>query len=228
MIHIGKINNDSQSELSLELVKFELSDYELLTNFIFEQYKQITNKEFFILDDIDTALPLILNNNGIVYGALYNDEIVAIQAIDFSIENHSNLKPFLAKYFRDSVFVEMGWTMTKIGFQNKGIATSLIKQLEEAILDNLKNTVLVTTIHPSNIKALKTYLHSGYLGYTHETYYGLPRIFLLKYFNRLDKKNLTIKINTSDTECIKRAFENGFMLSDIAQEEKIIYFVYQK
>lgn len=229
MIQINRKDIVHKNKLcDLEVVKLELSDLNFIKVFILKEYENIQQKDFFIIDDIDTELPMILNNNGIVYGVLHNNEIVAIQAIDFSIENNNHLKPYLAKYISGVNYVEMGWTMTKSSYQHKSIASSLIKLLEEAVSDKLEKSILVTTVHPRNLKALKTYLHNGYLGYTLERYYGLPRIFMLKISNKIYKKELAFKIEASNYEEIKKAFKDGFVLFDIVQEEQIDYFVYQK
>ncbi len=222
MIYIGsiKLKYDKQF-FSIDIVRFSNNDYGYVKNFITTQYELIQNKDFFIIDDIDSTLPQIFNCDGMVFGALYNDELISIQAIDICKQTGNSLAPYINKEIKDINFAEMGWTMTKKEYQNKGIASSLIKYVENFVH---VNNILVSTVHPQNIAALSTFLHNGYVGINLDNYYGVPRVFLVKRTYNLDFNQ---KVEFSNPHQLMIAFNKGFILVDIKKiKNQEIYICY--
>lgn len=228
MIHTGTIN-DENKRMHLDLVKFESSDFHNVKKFILKEYVNIRQKDFFILEDIDTVLPLLLQNKGLVYGAVHDNQIVAIQAIDLSIENSNSLKLLLSKYVPADKYVEMGWTITNRCYRHKGIASSIVRVVEDIVSTKLADPIFVATVHPQNINALKVYLHLNYYGVILKYHFGVPRIFLLKGNNQnliFDNKN---KAEVSTPNKINEAFDKGYMLFDIVNRcEQCVYIFFKK
>lgn len=221
MTHIGSIELKNDNQFSrVDIVQFSNNDYEYVKKFIVIQYNLIQNKEFFIIEDIDSTLPEIFKYAGIVFGALYNDELIAVQAIDISKQTHNSLAPYINKGIKDINFAEMGWTMTKKEYQNKGVASGLLKYVENYV----HNYVFVSTVHPQNIFALSTFLHNGYVGINLDNYYGVSRIFLIKNTYNLDFNQ---KFEFSRLNQLKTAFNEGLILVDIKKNRnQDIYVCY--
>lgn len=161
-------------------MKFEIEqikDYDAVKGFILECHKEIINKDYFIIDDIDTSLPSMFKGTGILYGAYSNKELVAVHGADFSFENHTMISPYVSGFLKKNRLAEMGWTMVKQSFRGKGIATQLIFKTEEKISDGYD---FIATVHPANLPALRTYIKFGYCGVTLKNHYDKPRIFLMK------------------------------------------------
>ena len=152
-------------------------DYSLVKKFILENHKAIEDPDFFIVDDIDTALPAMFTGTGVVYGAYVGDELIGVHGLDFSQENHTLISPHVAPFVKDKPLAEMGWTMVKKAFQGQGVASSLIALSEKEAPSGYD---YIVTVHPANVAALKAYLKNGYQGVTLQTYYGKPRVFLIK------------------------------------------------
>lgn len=215
----GSLAND------VEIFLLTANDYERIQNFILRSYAKIENKDFFIISDIDTALPTVFGKDGMIISAVNkNNEIVAIQATDYSDEAQESMKTVLSSYFDNAFFAEMGWTMTKSSYQNKGLAKNLIMTLEEMVAQKLHDVVFVATIHPKNIRSLKAYLHLDYIGITLQSHLGLPRIFMVKAKNISHQLNFKNSLNASEEEDINKAFASGYALIDIIKEDdKYIY-----
>lgn len=217
------INLDIDNNLGIYLL--ESKDCDLVKSFVQREYEELENKDFFIIGDIDTALPSVFSKNGIIIAAVNNNnEIVAIQAVDNGCEVQNNINPILSSYFTNAHFAEMGWTMTKTNYQNLGLAKNLLRNIEEIAIHKMNNTVFVSTIHPQNVKSLKTYLHLNYIGLTMQSHFGVPRVFLIKEKYKtvhLDFKNI---LKFSEIEKMESAFGLGYALIDIIIEnDKNIY-----
>ena len=149
----------------------------MVKNFILECHKDIENQEFFIIDDIDTALPTMFTETGVVYGAFSEKVLAAVHGIDFSYENHALISPHVPSYLTDKPLAELGWTMVKSTFRGYGLATFLIAESEKNVPEGYN---LIATTHPQNVAALKAYIRNGYCGVKLGEYYGKPRVFMMK------------------------------------------------
>ena len=181
MIEIGKINfNNKRNILNVTLVVLEDTDIQAVRRFVLEQHAKMERKDFFIIEDLDTELPLIFENDkGVVYGVMLDNKIIAIQAIDFSVENSVRLRYFIHSFLKnDYPIYEMGWTMVASEFRGYHIAEYLVSYIENSIKE--QNCILSATVHPENIKALALYMKRGYRGYAIAEYYGYNRMFLIK------------------------------------------------
>lgn len=181
MIEIGKIDFSNQGNIfSATLVVLEDDDIQAVRCFVLEQHAKMKRKEFFIIEDLDTELPLILEKDkGVAYGVLLDNKIIAIQAIDFSVENSERLRFFIHSFLKnDYPIYEMGWTMVDSEFRGYHIAGYLVSYIENSIKE--QNCILSVTVHPENIKALALYMKQGYRGYAIAEYYGYSRMFLIK------------------------------------------------
>ena len=61
-------------EKQIQIKSFENNDFKIVKNFILECYKDMTHQDFFIIDDIEIALPAMFTDTGAVYGAYYDGE----------------------------------------------------------------------------------------------------------------------------------------------------------
>lgn len=88
-------NNDSD-EISIK--KMGISDFDNIKDFVVEQHNNLEREDFFIIEDIDTELPVILSN-GIVVAIMQNDKILGLQAIDLSLKNSLALQEILQSVY---------------------------------------------------------------------------------------------------------------------------------
>ena len=178
----NKLDKSSESELlnnEIQIIKMGISDLDKIKAFIIDQYKALECKDFFIIEDIDTELPIIFNN-GIVIAIVKNNQILGLQAIDFSKNNSDNLKEVLnSVYDSDSEFYELGWTMIHVEYRKKCYAKRLLKRIC-SYLDSMTEYVLVATVHPMNDAAFKLYFDLGLRPTLQTKYYGYDRIFMVK------------------------------------------------
>lgn len=166
-----------KEENMIQIKPLQKEDFELVKAFVLSCHKDVANPDFFIVDDIDTALPAMFQSSGYVYGVYYNNELIAVHGVDLSRENHMRIFQHFPSYITDKPLAEMGWTMIRKSFQGKGIASLLITELEKVVSPIYD---LVATVHPQNIVALKTYINRGFYGVALNEYYGKPRVFLIK------------------------------------------------
>lgn len=163
----------------LQIKKMEYSDLEKVKDFILEQYKKLEYKDFFIVEDIDTELPVIFND-GIVIALMKNEQILGLQALDFSKNNSDNLKEVLKPVYMSGLnLYELGWTMIHVDYRRKGYAKKLIQTICTYI-DCLTQYALVATVHPLNKAAYRLYLDAGLKPIFQTKYYGYERVFMIE------------------------------------------------
>lgn len=207
-----------------EIRELTIKDYPLVENFILEQHELLSNKDYFIIDDIKEELPKILGDMGIMYGLFLNDELVSIQAVDLSQSVHTTLTQNISSKYTNRQLAEIGWTMTKHGAQGKGYAGILLKQLENKVTHNYD---FVATVHPDNIASLNLYLHNGYIGVNFKIVFGLPRIFLLKTRSNINLSD-TVPILVSTQDGLEKHLNNGYVCCGVdIINEKIFYLMCQ-
>lgn len=172
--------NRKNNTLNAKLVILEEDDIQAVRSFVLEQHAKMDRKDFFIIEDLDTELPLIFaKGRGLVYGIVLDDKIIAIQAIDFSAENSRRLKSYIHKFVKKNFPIyEMGWTLVASEFRGYHIAEYLVSFLENTTVK--KEHILLATVHPENYKALALYMGRGYRGCVITEYYGYWRMFLIK------------------------------------------------
>lgn len=167
------------NENGTEIIRMGISDFNRLKDFIIEQYNTLECKDFFIIEDIDTELPIILKN-GIVISIVKNNQILGLQAIDLNKKNSSNLKEILNPTGDSNLeFYELGWTLIHNEYREKGFATKLLKQIC-SYLNFVSEFILVATVHPLNNAAFKLYSNFGFRAMFQTKYYGYDRILMVK------------------------------------------------
>lgn len=207
----------------MELIALCKEDTENVKNFILTQYNYFDRKDYFIIDDLDTELPCIFEKNmGIIYGVLYDNKLIALQAIDFSKRNDQMLRPYIQKFVnKDCQIYELGWTLVEKEFRGFNIADYLIKYTKKHISDR-QDHILVATVHPENITALYLFFRNGFNGYLLDEYYGYIRMFLI---NNPILKNIDsqIYVEPKDFKKIKELFNNGYVCSNIISRAEETY-----
>lgn len=169
-------NNDSD-EISIK--KMGISDFDNIKDFVVEQHNSLEREDFFIIEDIDTELPVILSN-GIVVAIMQKDKILGLQAIDLSLKNSLTLQEILQSvYTTNGELYELGWTMVRKECRGKNYAKKLIEHVC-SYLEDISEYTLVATVHPANTIALKVYMDYGMKPIFQTQYYGYDRTFLIK------------------------------------------------
>lgn len=229
MIEIEKISfNYNNNILNMRLVSLLKEDTEMVRRFILEQYEMLERKDFFIIEDIDTELPLLFGQNtGFVYGIVMNDSLIAIQAIDCSVKNDAMLRNHLRNLIDDKIKIyEMGWTMVDYKLRGHHIAEYLLEYIQSKIND--ENIALIATVHPENILALKLYFKNGFKGYVVDNYYGYCRFFLIK---TLKYSNLYfdngVYVDFADTRMIKEMLERKYICTEIIKRKNKFFYLLQ-
>lgn len=169
-------NNDSD-EISIR--KMGISDFDNIKDFVIEQHNSLERKDFFIIEDIDTELPVILSN-GIVVAIMQRDKILGLQAIDLSLKNSLALQEILQSvYTTNGELYELGWTIVRKECRGKNFAKKMMEQVC-GYLEDVSEYTLVATVHPANTIALKVYMDYGMNPILQTQYYGYDRTFLIK------------------------------------------------
>ena len=217
MVEIDKISFlNRKNELLTNLCYLDKNDIQNVREFILKQHERLERKDFFIIEDLDTELPLIFEkSNGAIYGIYLGTQLVAIQAIDFSSENSSRLRLIVQSYLKDDFpLYEMGWTLVDSRFRGYHIAKYLVQYIENMISG--RNCILVATVHPENIRALALYMKMGYKGYNIGEYYGYRRMFLIK--SPLHREVILKKhIEYSELTKIQEALNHHFLCENIVE-----------
>lgn len=208
---------EPNSTPNIKIEELTTKDYHLIEKFILEQHEQLPNKDYFIIDDIKEELPKILGDMGIMFGLFLNNELVSIQAVEFSQSVHTTLMQNISSKYINRQLAEIGWTMTKQGAQGNGYARILLKQLESKVTHNYD---FVATVHPDNIASLNLYLNNGYIGVSFKKIFGLPRIFLLKTRSNINLID-TVPILVSTQDDLEKHLNNGYVCCgvDIVNEK---------
>lgn len=219
MIEIEKvIFNKENNIFCMGLVALFKDDIKIVKEFILTQHVNLERKDFFIIEDLDTELPIIFEkNNGIVYGICWEDKLVAIQAIDFSTKNDRMLRTYVQEFLEeDCQIYEMGWTLVGGEFRGCHIAEYLLGYIEKQIIS--LGCVLVATVHPENVVALGLYLKNGFKGYSIGNYYGYHRMFLMKTSVSYNAKFI-MHVECKDLERIEKMFNKGYVCSEVVKKE---------
>lgn len=162
------------------IYKLEYSDLHYVKSFIENQYFKLPNKDFFIMDDLDTEFSNILLKEGLAYAVIQNNKIISLQALDLNQDNLNFIKEIIPFNCKKRKVAEMGWSLTHHKYRNRGLCQLLIKELEQTTALKNDSIIYFTTVHPDNFVALKTYLKSGFVGIAFQIHYNLPRIVLTK------------------------------------------------
>lgn len=226
MVEIKRITfYKDKDAFNMRLVSLSKEDIRLVRNFILKQHEKLERKDFFIIEDLDTELPLIFEqNNGYVYGIFLNNRLVAMQAIDFSSKNDKMLRPHVQIFLDENCCIyEMGWTLVDSEFRGCHIAEYLLKYAEFQV--NNLDVALVATVHPENIKALELYIKSGFRGFAISKYYGYQRMFLIK-------KSLTnslgsrVYVEYRDLKKIQQMMDMHYICVEIMRKEEQVFFAF--
>lgn len=223
MIEIDKFDfKDKRNSFNMTLVALEKTDIQVVRCFILEQHSKMNRKDFFIIEDLDTELPLIFEKDkGIVYGILLDNRIIAIQAIDFSAENSRKLQLHIHEYLNnDFPIYEMGWTLVDLEFRGYHLAKYLVSYVEKTIMK--QECILLATVHPENIKALVLYMKQGYRGYTIKGYYGYSRMFLIK-FPLSGEVISKVYVELGDLKKIQEALNKQYFCGNIVEKDNNIF-----
>lgn len=219
MVEIEKIVFNKEKDIyEMSLVSLFREDIEMVKNFVLKQHCMLERKDFFIIEDLDTELPLIFEQDkGAVYGIFWNERLVALQAIDFSSKNDKMLRPYVQMFLEKNYHIyEMGWTLVDQKFRGCHIAEYLLKYMESKI--NNSSSVLVATVHPQNVKALELYLKSGFKGYAVDEYYGYCRMFLIK-TSLIISTASRINVECTDLEKIQEMLDMQYICVEIIKRE---------
>lgn len=219
MVEIEKVTFYKGNNIfCMRLVSLFKEDIEIMKNFILKQHINLDRKDFFIIEDLDTELPIIFEEDkGTVYGFFLDDKLVATQAIDFSSKNDRMLRPYMRGFLEeDCQICELGWTLVDREFRGCHIAEYLLKYIEKQI--SSLGRVLVATVHPENVIALGLYLGNGFKGYSVGEYYGYHRIFLIKTYVSCNT-NFRMHVECKNLEEIEKMFEKGYVCSEVVRKE---------
>lgn len=219
MVEIEKVTfNKGNNIFCMKLVALFKEDIEIMKNFILKQHINLDRKDFFIIEDLDTELPIIFEEDkGTVYGIFLDDKLVATQAIDFSSKNDRMLRPYVREFLEeDCQICELGWTLVDGEFRGCHIGEYLLKYIEKQITS--LGRVLVATVHPENVIALGLYLRNGFKGYSVGEYYGYHRMFLIKTYVSCNT-NFRMHVECKNLEEIEKMFKKGYVCSEVVRKE---------
>jgi len=217
--------NSKGCKINTNIVQINEADIEILKEFIMTQFQLLTIKDYFIIDDIDTELPEILrDSNSYMIGVVYNNSLIAIQALDF---NERINKLFCSILKVNKQIGEMGWTLVDKDYYGFKISRYLIKKIEFFAVRSFDEKILISTVHPNNIPALKLYLSLGYYGVKLNNLFSLDRIICVKN-TKYDLWHNKIIIETTNERQLSQYLNNNYVLIDIIKLDSKYFYVLVK
>jgi RimJ/RimL family protein N-acetyltransferase len=227
MNNVGQVNiNDAVCDI----VKFNSADFSKIRRFVLGICKRFDDPTFFIIDDIDSVLPSILKEKyGLVYGITCGNEIIAIQAINYGIDELLNFSEVL-EIAKDIIFMEVGWAMVAPLYRKNNLSTQLSKLLEQTAFKETGNEICVATVHPLNISSVFLFLRLGYIGVKLTYHFNLIRLIMVKKIHLHFPFNVVhefIAIKNSDYNQQFHLMEKGYVCHDafIEQNNVLLKFI---
>ena len=164
------------------------------------------------------------DNDGKVYGILYNSEIIGLLAVDHSLVisdffcNETNIS---------SPIVEVGWALVKNEFRGIKIISLLNRRIEKDIKKLKKIEHLVTTVHPENISGLIAFFNMGYSGIRIFNHYNSIRMILTKSLTNNTVFNSNVEqlySSIGDLDEQKKLFDSGYTCIEFDRtKEKLVF-----
>lgn len=159
----------------IELCRLGRDDWPNVRRFVLGQVSLLTDPEYFIVDDLDSSLPLILTGGGIVFAAKSHGVIIGLQGVDFD-----SPLPLDDAGAEGDVSMECSWSMVAPEFRRRGIARQLLRRAEAGALAATGRDRLWATVHPANHASLRLYQSVGYFPIRRIAHFGLLRELLVK------------------------------------------------
>ncbi|HEY8389632.1 MAG TPA: GNAT family N-acetyltransferase [Clostridia bacterium] len=124
----------------MEILTLNISHYKQVLAFYQAQLEFLERKEFFYPYE-DNDLKMILDNGGIMLGALDNGNIVGLSAVDYDPIYAQYLKQVVNTFYpyvdQNTMVYEYSGVMTDARYRNKGIASMLYQQLMQKVKKNI-------------------------------------------------------------------------------------------
>lgn len=215
-----------------KVVRFEEFEFYQIKKFILKQCKELKDSSFFITNDIDSELPLLLKRGyGLVYGIVIENKIVAVQAIDYNIDGKIDfLKAH--KICNNNNFIEVGWAMVAQQYRKIKLATYLSKLLEQHTYQEIGNKICVATVHPKNTDSILLFFRLGYIGIELTFHFNVIRLIMIKKVNSFisfDLNQKSIIVRNDNFRQQEVLFDSGYFCTNVQiQENETAFFVFSK
>ena len=229
---MNNIEQISINNLLHNVVRFDETDFQQIRHFVLELCKKLDDPTYFITDDIDSDLPILLKEKyGLVYGIIHENNIVALQAIDYNINKTLIFYDILGIDKNNNTIIEIGWAMVSPQCRKKGFSIHLSKLLEQATYLEIGNKICVTTIHPKNTNSLFLFLRLGYIGIKLTCHYNVIRLVMIKklnsYFSIVSTQE-SIIVKNDDFEQQAQLLENGHVCNAAFEEQSNVFLKFIK
>jgi hypothetical protein len=218
------------NNIACNIVKFETNDFIRIKSFVKEICEYLDEPSFFIIDDIDIVLPTLLNDkNGLVYGIVCKNEIIAVQAVDYDINNILGFNKELGLP-KDIVFMELGWAMVNTKFRKKNLSTKLANLIEFEACKEIRSNYFAVTVHPINTSSLFLFFRLGYIGVKLIQYFDVIRLVMIKKINftPVASKEKLSMVSTSDYEKQNLLFKNGYVCNNVLMHQENVSIAFYK
>jgi RimJ/RimL family protein N-acetyltransferase len=233
---MNKINtittkNPFGNKIEMDVVRFYKNDFQILKNFILGVWEKLEDRTHFITDDIDSVFPILLKEGyGLVYGIVYKEEIIAVQAMDYDINKSLDFYELL-EIDKSNNIMEIGWAIVNPLYRRNSISTNLVNILEKAANLETRNKICIATVHPDNISSLFLFLRSGYVGVKLTNHYNVIRLVMIKRIDLhfpINPTQESIIIKNDDHKQLMQLMENGYLCNGIFSEDNNIFLKFVK
>jgi len=212
----------SEQNFNYQIEQFSYADFSVVKAFFGSIHDNLKEKSHFIIADLEEVLPsLLYGDKGLLFGALHEDEIIAIQGMDFLPPEDVAALP------NDLRALEIGWTAVTAEFRNIGLAKKLSHIIEHEAYRKTNNPSIVATVYPENIIGLSLYFSLGYIGYKFMEHLERPRIFLYKNSQKpfIANNSILKYVSYDDYKMQKKLFDSGYLCVSIDVKNRTLQFV---
>ena len=228
---MNKLEQISINNHLCNIVRFDETDLQQIKDFVLKQCKELEDPTYFITDDIDTELPLLLKEKyGLAYGVVCENNIVALQAIDYDINKTLNFYELLG-IDKSNNIMEVGWAMVNPLWRGQNLSVYLSNLLEQEAYKETCNEIYVATIHPKNTSSLFLFLKLGYVGVKLTSHYNVIRLVMVKKLNShfpIDPTQETIIVKDDDYKQQTQLTEKGYVCYGAFVEQDRVFLKFQK
>lgn len=145
-------------------------------------HNMLEHQDFYVMDS-ETRINKIINTDGFVLLAEYNNNIVGFLIVNYPKNSADNYGRLLYDSFNCEAIAHMESCAVLPEYRGNGLQSKLLKMAESYLSDEIEE--LLTTVHPNNVASVTSLKQNGYTIRKQLLLYGgLPRFVMSKAVER--------------------------------------------
>ena len=214
-----------------DVVKFDEKDFHQIKHFILKLCKGLDDPTYFITDNINTELPLLLKEKyGLAYGIVFENNIIAIQIIDYDINKALRFYDLLNIDKRKNI-MEVGWVMVTPLYRRQNLSVYLSNLLEQKVYRETYREICIATVHPKNTSSLFLFFKLKYIGIKLTSHYKVIRLVMIKKLNThflIDLTQETIIVKDDNYKQQAKLLKIGYVCYSAFVAESNVFLKFAK